>query len=194
MNATAKARETARKRAIRKAWRQANPGLKAAEDRAYRARVASRPEVVAEREKTLTKRIASQLARRAAHDAARLRREEWSEGKRDRQLAHWRHKQRTRRAIMRGAGGAVGPRQLQALYDLQGGCCAYCGEPAEHLDHKTPISREGRHEGPNLHWLCAFHNMAKASKTDAEYRALAGIPAHTPWDVSTALYRLALLS
>jgi len=193
MTAAARARERARKKEARRVWRKANPDKKAAEDRTRRQRASQRPEALAAKAIREFEQLAASWARDAARCEAALIRQEWLDGWRERQLAAWRDKQRTRRATMRGAVNQVTTHQLRALFALQQGRCAYCGDPADHLDHKTPISRGGLHEAPNLHWLCAFHNISKNAKTDAQYRALMGIPAHTPWDVSTALYRVALL-
>lgn len=87
-----------------------------------------------------------------------------------------RHRNRVRRARLLNAPGQHTPEQAELLRVLQHGKCAYCEAPAEHLDHKTPLSRGGGDDVLNLQWLCAFHNQSKNAKTDEEYRDLIGLP------------------
>lgn len=42
--------------------------------------------------------------------------------------------------------------------------CSYCGEPVEHIDHITPVSRGGDGLWTNLTASCAHHNMRKKAK------------------------------
>ncbi|MDP9346364.1 MAG: HNH endonuclease [Actinomycetota bacterium] len=39
--------------------------------------------------------------------------------------------------------------------------CAFCGRPAAHLDHITPISQGGTDAPSNLQALCAECNLSK---------------------------------
>lgn len=58
------------------------------------------------------------------------------------------------------------------LSEAQDDCCAYCGSPLSgggELDHKTPISRGGRHVVENLQWLCRPCNRRKGKKTHEEF-------------------------
>lgn len=88
-----------------------------------------------------------------------------------------------RRARMRGVDHDATTKQITELLKWQNGCCAYCGESENlHLDHKTPISRQGKHTINNLQWLCAYHNLNKRTSTDEEYRAANNIPLCTIWD------------
>lgn len=192
-----RAAERARKLALKVAHYAANPTAKAEESRAYRARVAARPSVQAKRQLAKDRQAFESLARRLdrafAKTMTKAKREALAPARalelRERKLIRDRVKQKRRRAVMRGARGEAGARVALGLLDLQGGCCAYCGEPAEHLDHKWPISMEGRHVAWNLQWLCGFHNMSKKALPDSLYRLLNDIPARTPWDVESGLIR-----
>lgn len=82
-----------------------------------------------------------------------------------------------RRARENRAPGRHSAAQIQTLLMLQGGQCAYCDVSDDlHLDHAIPLSRGGSNWPWNLQWLCAWHNIAKGNKTDAEYRAEIGLP------------------
>ncbi len=62
-------------------------------------------------------------------------------------------------------------RRLLAEHPL----CEYCRVPvnfAVQLDHRTPISRNGRHSLDNLAVCCARCNGIKGQLTEAEYREL----------------------
>lgn len=78
----------------------------------------------------------------------------------------------TRRAREANAEGSHTPDDIRALAEAQGGQCAYCDSPWEHVDHKTPLSRGGSNWPENLQLLCGFHNISKGAKTDEEYRAI----------------------
>ena len=89
-----------------------------------------------------------------------------------------------RRAIMRGSGGKVTEAEIKALWEKQGGLCAYfsvCGNPlketgkyAAQRDHiqplkpKDPNQPPGRNEISNIQLLCGFCNRKK--KNDDPYR------------------------
>lgn len=83
------------------------------------------------------------------------------------------HKHR-RRSRKRGNGvETVRVKDLASLLRFQEGRCVYCREPlpgTRHLDHVTPLSRGGAHALSNLAWACPACNMAKGSKTLAEFR------------------------
>lgn len=78
---------------------------------------------------------------------------------------------RQRGAVVVGHGvNAKDWLRIQADYDLR---CAYCGERKPlTMDHRTPISRGGTHEPPNIVPACLRCNSRKAHRTEAEYRAI----------------------
>lgn len=57
-------------------------------------------------------------------------------------------------------------RKLQAMRAayVTGRPCAFCGEPAEHLDHITPLARGGTDRPTNLQPLCADCNQRKGDR------------------------------
>lgn len=60
------------------------------------------------------------------------------------------------------------------------GLCAYCGEPADTVDHVVPRSRGGRHEWTNVVAACRRCNHRKADRLLAEIGwQLAFVP-HAP--------------
>ena len=67
--------------------------------------------------------------------------------------------------------------QLRHLFGLQGGKCAYSGEPLlpgtnACLDHKTPRSRGGSDLIENLHWISKSVNRIKGTMTHEEFVSL----------------------
>lgn len=60
---------------------------------------------------------------------------------------------------------------LRAKVFSEKGCdCVYCGAPASHVDHQTPVSRGGSSDMDNLVPSCDACNIAKGSKTLQEWR------------------------
>ena len=47
--------------------------------------------------------------------------------------------------------------------------CYVCGDPWEHWDHVTPVSRGGLHHRSNLRPMCAPCNLSKGAKTLKEW-------------------------
>lgn len=197
----AREKENARKRARaardRASMLSRRPNYKRDSDKAYRARrdanpavsaacAAAREERAAKVAARLAQREADKAERRAAREALKIARAETA---RQKLLEYDRSKAKKRRAIKRGgrAAGMATQDDLKTLVWLQHGKCCYCGAPVEHLDHKQPVSRDGKHVSSNLQWLCAFHNMSKSNQTDAEYRASHGIPPLTLWDASAGV-------
>lgn len=97
------------------------------------------------------------------------------------------------RGRKRGAAGHFTTGQAALILTAQGGKCAYCEVSEDlHIDHIIPLARGGSNWPWNLQWLCAHHNKAKAARTDAEYRAILGLPQVTPF--STALWRILFIA
>ncbi|MGW3674658.1 HNH endonuclease [Streptomyces sp. NPDC005166] len=61
------------------------------------------------------------------------------------------------------------PYSRSAIFATYGGTCAYCGAPAEHLDHVVPISKGGADAAHNLLPACAPCNLSKGAKSLAEW-------------------------
>ena len=73
---------------------------------------------------------------------------------------------------------------IKALFEEQGGRCAYTGEPlvpgvTASLDHKLPMSRGGLHERDNLQWVTTRINSMKADLTHEEFVALCATVANS---------------
>jgi len=103
---------------------------------------------------------------------------------------------RKTRAIRRGriysAPGHHTRADAALILQWQGGRCAYCDASSDlHLDHCNPLARGGSNWPWNLQWLCARHNVAKGTMTDAEYRERAGLPPDTP--IALGLWQAALV-
>lgn len=47
--------------------------------------------------------------------------------------------------------------------------CPYCGSPAYHIDHKTPLAKGGSHTWDNIEIICETCNFAKNDHTKEEY-------------------------
>jgi len=56
-----------------------------------------------------------------------------------------------------------------------GGVCAYCGDPPEHWDHMTPLSRGGSHTLANLAPTCGPCNLSKGSSSYEDWLARIGV-------------------
>jgi hypothetical protein len=63
------------------------------------------------------------------------------------------------------------PYSRAEIFSRWSGRCCYCDAPAEHLDHVTPISRQGADAEWNLVPACATCNCSKGAKTLAEWAA-----------------------
>jgi len=118
-------------------------------------------------------------------DAVRERKNAWY---RANPLTANSQRQRRRGAELQ-ADGFHTARDLRFILAIQRGRCAYCNARKDlHVDHIIPLSRDGSNWPWNLQWLCGRHNTSKGSRTDAEYRAVIGLPVVTP--ASTAVYLL----
>lgn len=64
---------------------------------------------------------------------------------------------------------------LKARLAEHGGVCAYCGDPPEHWDHMTPLSRGGSHTLANLAPTCGLCNLSKGSSSYEDWLARIGV-------------------
>lgn len=80
---------------------------------------------------------------------------------------------RNYRARKRGLVGVHTSVDINTILVAQNNLCYYCGEPLEsyHVDHKQPVSRGGSNWPENLCCTCAYCNLSKGNKTEAEYLA-----------------------
>lgn len=108
--------------------------------------------------------------------AYRLTPEEKKEARRE--SSHRNHQRRR-------AGGKAPPRgQIDGMWCLQHGRCAYCQQPfgdKYHVDHKTPVTRGGGNNIENLHLTCPRCNMIKGTMTHEEFLASKKRPV-VKWD------------
>jgi len=65
----------------------------------------------------------------------------------------------------------ITPEFLLKLKKKTGDTCPYCLKVTMdwHLDHKTPLIREGLHEKKNVIYCCAVCNLQKRTRTDKEF-------------------------
>lgn len=78
---------------------------------------------------------------------------------------------RNYRLRVRGTEGHHTAQDITSLFSDQKGLC-YCGKDLSlgyHVDHKTPLSREGSNWPENLQLLCPFCNDSKGAKTMDEW-------------------------
>ena len=114
-------------------------------------------------------------ARMRAYRKANPERIRASDRGRDRErrneIAHASNERRRARKFEAGIY-RVTARDLRRLKHRQRGLCAFpgCDGPAEQLDHRQPISRDGRHAIGNLDYLCGTHNMQKHTRLLVEFR------------------------
>lgn len=47
--------------------------------------------------------------------------------------------------------------------------CPYCGEDANHIDHRVPLSKGGRHCFANIQFICKNCNMGKSNLLEQEF-------------------------
>ena len=77
-------------------------------------------------------------------------------------------------------GSYISKTTKQLLFEKQKGKCNYCGNKFSiqyfHIDHKTPISRNGSNRITNLHLLCSPCNTRKGNLIDGEFRRKYKLP------------------
>lgn len=73
-----------------------------------------------------------------------------------------------RRARLLGAEGSFTPKEVEGLYRLQRGRCAWCGIKLDafHRDHRTALSNGGSNDIKNIEILCGPCNLRKGAKDE----------------------------
>lgn len=149
--------------AYRRERRARNPGIDGEQDpevpRRYRARLGK----AACNARTYAWKRANPEKNRAHARAARTRNPEV-----------YRVAVRRRRARLLAAPGDHDAQDIADLYEAQAGLCAapHCYADLSggyHVDHVTPVSREGSNGPENLQLLCAPCNQAKGARTMDEW-------------------------
>jgi 5-methylcytosine-specific restriction endonuclease McrA len=156
--------------AMKKAWRDANPDKVFAEKQRYRKRHADKIRLKNRRyQQQNRQKVRAWLKKHRAKHPERVR----DLGRIYRQ---------NRRALM--AGGKLPTNLPQRLLVAQKHRCAYCPtdlrKSGYHLDHKTPLSRDGAHEEQNIQLTCPICNLSKFTMTDEEFRAQLPTAARSP--------------
>lgn len=59
--------------------------------------------------------------------------------------------------------------EYEAIFDIWGGCCAYCGDPATTIDHVEPLSRGGLHVLSNIVPCCHPCNAGKRDRNPTDW-------------------------
>jgi hypothetical protein len=156
------ARHGERERASHRAWLEAHKADVQAYKRLYRA--AHADEIRAAWERWYRENRESLRPRRA------LARRRYYLANREKYI----HAAKVRQAITKARGGTLRASDIRVLFAAQNGCCAYCGcllPPTFHIEHKVPLARGGRSDPENICLACPACNLAKGTKTDAEFRA-----------------------
>lgn len=75
------------------------------------------------------------------------------------------------RARVQGAAGAdyTTSAHISSRWQMWGGMCRFCGEPATCTDHRIPLARGGSHFPANLVPACTSCNNRKHDKTEREF-------------------------
>lgn len=121
--------------------------------------------------------------RTANHEGHLASKRKWRESNADTMRAYRvanldRHAERSRRRRALQVAATIGPVDLDALWDEQGGLCALCGDPIDRelraphpmsksVDHIVPLSKGGTHEQSNLQWTHLVENIQKGARVPA---------------------------
>jgi len=152
-----------------KRWRAANPDKVKASKRGYSGTLQRKAYAStwyqANRERIAEKRLAEPGKYRNANIASA---KAWLEANPEKAKEHFRIARRKRRARAKEAGGTHTASDLAAIFEAQGGRCAYCradlGEVEKHVDHVMPLALGGSNGPENLQYLCRPCNQSKGAK------------------------------
>jgi hypothetical protein len=80
-----------------------------------------------------------------------------------------------RRGLAKNAAGTdyTTAQHIAWRVELYGGCCYYCGQPADTIDHRISLVNGGTHWPANLVPCCRSCNSSKNKRNELEYRAAA---------------------
>ena len=109
----------------------------------------------------------------------RQKRREWVEKNRDVVRLHVRLRSARKKALKRGISGRVSRVDIEFLWNIQKGRCAFCLKPlvkfAFHVDHYVPLAKGGAHERSNLRLLHKKCNLSKGARDPAEHALRNGL-------------------
>lgn len=101
---------------------------------------------------------------------------EWLKSNPEKRRVQRRNDRHVRRARIKGNGGSITAKELEALRSRHGKRCAYCGARGRMtIDHIVPLARGGTHEARNIQFLCAPCNSAKRDLDAVDGARLAGL-------------------
>ena len=150
-----------------KEWRKKNP--ERAKANARRTRENNRDATNARNNEYMKNRyLTDPEYRETAKKKAREDGPVWRQNNKDKTRVHGLN----RRARLVNAEGSHTPEDVEAIHMAQGYVCAICGTDtkyANHVDHKTPLSRGGSNWPSNLQILCPTCNVSKWKRTEEEY-------------------------
>ena len=84
----------------------------------------------------------------------------------------WLGLRKTELRLTNGGCPCCSLKELQTLFEMADGRCAYCGRlfgEDWHVDHRTPLSRGGLSFMDNLAIVCRICNQRKHTKTEQEF-------------------------
>lgn len=92
----------------------------------------------------------------------------WYEANKDHAKAKW----HSRRARVKGNGGAHTKEDIADIFNMQSGKCAICKKSIKrkkHIDHIVPISKGGTNDRKNIQLLCPTCNIRKKDSDPIEF-------------------------
>lgn len=155
-----------------------NPGKSAARSKKWRANNPMTPERRA-KEKAYRAQYYQENKDKQAERNRKQReanREEYREYQRE-YMRRWRernperHAQANRMNARRRRGGGMAPDTRVYMTIIENDLCAYCGGPADQIDHVVPLARGGSNEWDNLTAACLSCNYSKGTTSLLQFLA-----------------------